>query len=153
MPTPAARINPECCGAPMSDATTPIDLDADAVRWLCGLCGRVGYDAPRYEGGRPPPAAPTSARPGSEEKIIVLIERQSAGVALHHPADASTSVLRPQGRRSIRDLPEGICWDKKKRKYRARGRIGSHRVLLGLYATVAEAQQAIEDARRTGQID
>jgi hypothetical protein len=33
------------------------------------------------------PAEPTKARPGSEEKILVLMARAEQGVALHHPED------------------------------------------------------------------
>jgi hypothetical protein len=33
------------------------------------------------------PAEPTQARPGSEEKILVLMARAEQGVALHHPED------------------------------------------------------------------
>lgn len=37
---------------------------------------------------RPPPAAPTAARPGSPEKLAVLIERAGREELLHHPLDA-----------------------------------------------------------------
>jgi hypothetical protein len=37
---------------------------------------------------RPPPATPTSARPGSEAKVRVLEERAARGEALFHPLDS-----------------------------------------------------------------
>lgn len=37
---------------------------------------------------RPPPAAPTTAAPGTPEKMAVLIQRAKDEVLLYHPADA-----------------------------------------------------------------
>jgi hypothetical protein len=37
----------------------------------------------------PPPDCPTDARPGSEAKILVLIDRAARGQQLFHPADAA----------------------------------------------------------------
>lgn len=44
----------------------------------------VGGDNGRH---RPPPAAPTAARPGSPEKLAVLIERAAAETLLWHDDD------------------------------------------------------------------
>ncbi|HWG69673.1 MAG TPA: hypothetical protein VN692_09690 [Steroidobacteraceae bacterium] len=39
-------------------------------------------------GPRPKPRSPTSARPGSEDKILALQARVSRGLDPHHPRDA-----------------------------------------------------------------
>jgi hypothetical protein len=46
---------------------------------------RVGDD----NRAKPPPAEPTTARPGSEAKIVVMTERDDRGEGLWHPADAT----------------------------------------------------------------
>lgn len=43
---------------------------------------------PDYCGTSKPPVSPTDAAPGSLEKIAVLQERASSGLALWHPLDA-----------------------------------------------------------------
>ncbi len=43
---------------------------------------------PDLTGGRPHPAEPTDALPGSPEKVDVLAERASRGEVLWHPDDA-----------------------------------------------------------------
>lgn len=45
-------------------------------------------------GGRQMPE-PTTARPGSEEKIRVLCERASLGQSLWHPDDETCAVKKP----------------------------------------------------------
>lgn len=42
---------------------------------------------PDFFGGHELPAEPTSARPGTEEKIAVMAERVQQRVSLHHPLD------------------------------------------------------------------
>jgi len=48
----------------------------------------VGFD---YDYQGVPCTTPTSARPGSLEKIAVLIERVERGESLHHPDDNKQS--------------------------------------------------------------
>lgn len=45
----------------------------------------VGYG---HRANAPLPAAPTSARPGTPEKLAALEDRARAGEQLHHPDDA-----------------------------------------------------------------
>jgi len=63
---------------------------------LCWLCYdtaaiRVLYVPPPrqvdFYGGYQQPAAPTTARPGTDEKIAVLTERVAARSSLWHPQD------------------------------------------------------------------
>lgn len=44
---------------------------------------------PDFDGAAPLPIAGTLARPGSEAKLLVLMERCRAGQALVHPEDAT----------------------------------------------------------------
>lgn len=53
-------------------------------------------------GGRHIPPEPTDARPGSEEKILILCERASLGQALWHPLDNSCAIKRPDPARPYR---------------------------------------------------
>lgn len=48
------------------------------------------------------PISPTSAAPGSHEKVLVLMERAESGLSLHHPADA----------RLVEDDFPGDIWDR-----------------------------------------
>jgi hypothetical protein len=43
---------------------------------------------PDRNGPVPPPQEPTTARPGSVEKLAVLVARAKQGAALWHPGDA-----------------------------------------------------------------
>lgn len=137
----------------MFDSSTPADVAADVARLRCAACGAERYEL-SLEDDPPQPDGPTLARPGSAEKLLVMIERQSSGRALHHPDDHSTAVLRLRGHAvRTRDLPPGICYDRTKRRYRARGSLEGSRVLVGLFGTVAEARAAMEAARRAGEIE
>jgi hypothetical protein len=51
--------------------------------------------------------APTSHRPGSEDKVLILIERYAAGVPLWHPHDASYDAERTALLQEREILPEG----------------------------------------------
>jgi hypothetical protein len=42
----------------------------------------------------PPPVQPTSASPGTPEKIAALAERAERGVSLWHPADGADATLQ-----------------------------------------------------------
>src|SRR5262245_23422506 len=55
-----------------------------------GLGTRIG-------GGYTLPAAPTCARPGSDEKIAILSARAAANTALFHPADAGWEGMKDEG--------------------------------------------------------
>lgn len=75
---------------------------ADRARGLCNRC----YDLPgvkelypitskyarrgvgNFAGGTALPAAPTTAAPGTPEKLAVMEERAKAGRAIFHPADS-----------------------------------------------------------------
>jgi len=48
---------------------------------------RYGYGTEQMT--RHPPESPTNARPGSEEKIRVLMERARLEQLLHHPDDVT----------------------------------------------------------------
>lgn len=48
----------------------------------------AGRGTPDTAGDRPPAAAPTTAPPGTPEKLAVLEARAQDGVRLFHPADA-----------------------------------------------------------------
>lgn len=62
------------------------------VRALYPPDARTGPKGPpvNFKGGRRPPARPTDAAPGSEEKIRVLAERVAARTSLWHPLDRSS---------------------------------------------------------------
>ncbi len=48
----------------------------------------VSFNGWESEGAHPLPPSPTSALPGTEEKVLVMIERCKGGYALFHPLDA-----------------------------------------------------------------
>jgi hypothetical protein len=52
------------------------------------LCAAHGKGVADRNGGSEAPAQPTSARPGSAEKIAVLTERAARGQSLWHKGDA-----------------------------------------------------------------
>ena len=101
------------CQAPTSVASSP----ASSGSKLCRHCGKERVNRPRglgwscyytpgvrelypstskysrrgvpdFSGCAPLPDAPTTAVPGTREKVEVLVERAKASKVLHHPADA-----------------------------------------------------------------
>jgi len=56
--------------------------------------GRRGVG--NFSGRGAPPSAPTDAKPGSEEKILVLMERARLKQSLWHPQDATLAGSRPR---------------------------------------------------------
>jgi hypothetical protein len=59
------------------------------------------FDDGEGEDLRAPPASPTSALPGSEEKILVYQARAALGVNLDHPGDC--------GSRTVKDRLEAMA--------------------------------------------
>jgi hypothetical protein len=52
--------------------------------------------------------APTQHRPGSEEKILVLINRVASGENLYHPDDGKLPIVKHHSD-SKQSLPEYFC--------------------------------------------
>jgi hypothetical protein len=75
----------------------------DLAEWQRFLSpGKVhGY----HEGGEPPKA--TSARPGSDDKLLVMQWRAKHGYALHHEGDAKLRPGEPDGRGRESEDEEG----------------------------------------------
>lgn len=82
------------------------------ARGLCHKCHSTHCIRERYEvsdspstrraepdctGTRPLPDAPTTARPGSEDKLAVLAERAARRQQLHHPDDHGIRARRATG--------------------------------------------------------
>jgi hypothetical protein len=82
------------CGA--SNVTRPRGLcwrcfDAPGVRQLYpSAAKRPGHGLTDPHGERPLPSHPTTALPGSPEKVAVLEARAALGVAWWHPLDSLT---------------------------------------------------------------
>lgn len=103
------------------------------------------------------PRRPTSAPPGSEEKIQILILRAAARISLFHPLDGGNLEEPPpykhgraggMARHGKGDLPRGVSWQTRKRAYRARVTLDGERFFLGLFPTVTLAEEAIRNAIR-----
>lgn len=58
---------------------------------LCKSCRQIDDPLDRVDFQPVPCAAPTSALPGTPEKIAVLAQRRAAGQDLWHPLDAQPS--------------------------------------------------------------
>src|SRR5262249_42783063 len=57
----------------------------------------VSQRRPESQGGHPLPSEPTTATPGSPEKIAVLETRASLGLSLFHPSDPALVHDRRRG--------------------------------------------------------
>lgn len=152
MPDLPQGVN-RCCGVIMVVATTDEDTLCDVVRYECRRCERLEFLLRTREDDPPTPREATQAAPGSAEKIAVMRERAARGEHLYHPLDNFTSIARRGRGTGIREIPEGIHWVKSIRKYRAQGRLQRKRVSIGVYETVAQAVEAIQDAYDSGLID
>lgn len=160
----SAAAVPSCCGEPCLDVTRDSDRDRGMWRFRCEACGFVAVAAlapPRAPGAAapaaPPGAGPTQATPGSEDKILVLIARAEAGVALFHPLDNLTKERVPHSQTGGNSLSgcdgprrgpsRGVSFNVRNQAYEVRVYVGGVRVYVGLYAELADAERAAEMAR------
>ena len=108
----------------------------------------------------PLPAEPTSAPPGSAERIDVMSWRMRHGYQLHHPGDAKGCRCKTRAKHARPETP-GV--EKRFRKWRARiwipgegqrpgrrrGQVWrGHYRHLGCFPTEAEARAAVKAAKR-----
>lgn len=100
--------------------------------------------------GGSPGIGPTTATPGSPEKIAVLRARFARREPLFHPLDAAGSQPPPRPDRAPSTLPPGVRWDGRNGRFRAKAWSKSRQrsCHLGLFDTVAEAKLAVEKFRR-----
>jgi hypothetical protein len=101
-----------------------------------------------------PPGEPTKALPGSEEKIVVMIDRAGRREALFHRRDTAEPMTMPHalaqgsGPARVQDrvLPRGVSYYAARGRYQARAIVGGARVYLGLFVLASEAGAAVERA-------
>jgi hypothetical protein len=125
----------------------------------CATCESVEYVCEENGHAYPLPAAPTRARAGSAEKVEVMRRRAERREAVFHPGDSLERERAPSAQtgggldRAVaernRELPRGVMWSPRHRRYRAKlwDRATKKTLHLGLFDRPEDAAAAVRAAR------